>query len=791
MGRKPFEGLRDFLDCLRAEGEVQAIREPVDQDWEVGTICREVFDREGPAVLFERVGDHRTPLLVGALATRRRYSLALGVEATAQGIAAMWRQAYADPIKPCVVKEAPCKEVVRRGVDLFADPFPVPRWHPLDRGTELGTLHGVITRDPDSGWINFGTYRNEILDRDKLGCLVIPYRHIGLHWAKWRALGKAMPVAIAIGLDPYLTLTAVSAVPAGVDEYEIAGGLKGGPIDVVRAELSELLVPAQAEIVLEGEMPVDEFAPDEAPFGEFTGYMGTARTDSHFIRIRAVTHRRDPIFQGTYEGRPPSESTTVRHLGRSAALFEHLRRAGIPGIVNVCVTPAGCAGFHAVVAIQKTYPGHVRDVMGHVWGHPTMFCKHCFVVDDDIDPWNPSQVEWAIATRVQAGRDVEIVKNGKSIVLDPSQVPSRRGWSDLMGIDATKPLDEYAREHEEFPASTDPLPEWTERVRANWKRYGFRALAGLALAAGAWLWQGPGAGPAAAAEKVTFSSVSAGSVGVITEVAKAQRFDERNGIALEVSLFNPADAEKAVLFKRVDAGIFAPISAARVNLRGERLRIFWPLLLNHTSILVPPGSPTKTLEDLKGKKLGIIERISSAYTSTAAIFKRRGFDIEKDFQLVISTPPVLVGLLEKREVDAIVIWEPIVSQLLAGERARELERLGEAWEGLSGGIPMLFIGATAHQEWLDANRETARRLARALGDAIQYIRTNPEMVETARKALGWKTPAEAALMRARIPRIYPAIWDDKVIEDARALLRQNVEMKLLEGLPKDDLFVRW
>lgn len=790
MAGKLFEGLRDFLGCLRAQGEVHAISEPVDKAWEVGTICREVFDREGPAVLFERVGDHRTPLLVGALATRRRYSLALGVEPTVHRIAGMWRQAYADPIKPRVVGDAPCKEVIRRDVDLFADPFPVPRWHPLDRGPELGTLHGVITVDPDTGWTNFGTYRNEILDRDRLGCLVIPYRHIGLHWAKWKALGKAMPVAIAIGLDPYLTLTAVSAVPAGTDEYEIAGGLKGAPIDVVRAQLSDLLVPAHAEIILEGEMPVDEFAPAEAPFGEFTGYMGTARTDSHFIRIRAVTHRRDPIFQGTYEGRPPSESTTVRHLGRSAALFEHLRRAGIAGIVNVCVTPAGCAGFHAVVAIKKTYPGHVRDVMGHVWGHPTMFCKHCFVVDDDIDPWNPTQVEWAVATRVQAGRDVEIVRNGKSIVLDPSQVPSRRGWSDLMGIDATKPLDEYAREKEEFPPSTDPLPEWTERVRSRWTQYGFRALAGLAVAAAAWLWGGPGAG-AAAADKVTFASVGAGAVGVITEVVKTQRFDEQNGIALEVSLFNPADAEKAVLYKKVDAGIFAPISAARVNLRGERLRIFGPLLLNHTSIMIPASSPARTLADLKGKKLGIIERISSAYTSTAAIFRRRGFDLEKDFQLVISTPPVLVGLLEKREVDAIVIWEPVVSQLIAGERARELERLEEVWEGLSGGAPMLFIGATAHQEWLDANRETARRTARALADAIQYIRTSPEMVETAKKALGWRTAAEAALMRARLPRIYPAAWDDTVIENARSLLRQNVEMKLLEALPKDDIFVRW
>ncbi len=470
-----YGSLRDFLARLTEEGEFHRIAVPVEPEWEVGAICRETFDREGPALLFERVGVYRTPLVVGALATRRRYTIALGVQPTVHAISEMWKRAYAEPIKPQVVKksEASCKEVTLSGVDLFADPFPVPKWHLLDRGRELGTLHGVISKDPETGWTNFGTYRNEILEKDKLGCLVIPYRHIGLHWAKWKKVGKPMPVAVAIGLDPYLTLTAVSAVPAGVDEYEIAGGLKGSPIEVVRAETSDLLVPAASEIIIEGEMPVDEFYPDEAPFGEFPGYMGMAVKNSHFIRVTHITHRRNPIFQGTYEGRPPSESTTVRHLGRSAALFEHLRRAGIPGIVDVCVTPAGCAGFHAVVAITKSYPGHVRDVMGHVWGHPTLFCKHCVVVDDDIDPWNPFRVEWAIATRVQASRDIEIVKNGKSIVLDPSQVPSRRGWSDLLGIDATTPIEEYQREGAEFPASTDPPAEWLMRVQARWREYGF------------------------------------------------------------------------------------------------------------------------------------------------------------------------------------------------------------------------------------------------------------------------------------------------------------------------------
>ena len=473
-----FNSLREFLTLLEERNLLHRITVPVEKDGEVGAICRENFDHEGPALLFEKVGQYRTPLLVGILATRERYALALGMEPTTQAISSKWRQAYAHPIKPRVVarSEAPCKEVVLDRVDLYGEPFPVPKWHEFDAGPELGTLHAVVTQDPETGWINVGNYRNQIFTSTEMGCYVLanPPRHIRAHWEKWKARGKAMPVAIAIGPEPYLNLTSVSAIPAQVDEYDIAGGLKGKPVEVVKAELSDLLVPAQAEIVLEGEMPIDKFWPTEGPFGEFLGFMGGTVKDSFYVEIKKVTHRRNPIFHGTYEGRPPNESTTVRVMGRSAAIFEHLRRAGLIGIKDVCATPAGCAGFHVVVSIKKSYPGQVRDVMGHVWGHPTLYCKHVTVVDEDIDPWNPFLVEWATSTRVQACRDVVTIPGGKSIWLDVSQVPSRRGESDLMGIDATNPVWEYAREGETFPQTADPTPEQIEKVRRRWKEYGFR-----------------------------------------------------------------------------------------------------------------------------------------------------------------------------------------------------------------------------------------------------------------------------------------------------------------------------
>ncbi|MDP2726531.1 MAG: UbiD family decarboxylase, partial [Dehalococcoidia bacterium] len=281
-----------------------------------------------------------------------------------------------------------------------------------------------------------------------------------------------------LSLDPYLTMVSVTAIPAQVNEYDVAGGLKGEPIEVTRAETSDLPVPAHAQIVVEGEVPIDDFLPTEGPFGEFAGYMGAVVENSPYIRVKAVTYQRDPVFQGTPPLAPPHEGTAMMSVGRSFAMLEQLRTAGITGIQNVCVTAAS-AYFNCVVSIKKSYPGHVRDVMGHVWGHPNLFCKHCIVVDEDIDPWNAYKVEWAIGTRVKAGRDIEIVKHGKSN-LDPSSPRPHGGVrgaveSDLLGIDATRPVEAYEEMGEKFPASADPSPELIERVRARWKEYGFKS----------------------------------------------------------------------------------------------------------------------------------------------------------------------------------------------------------------------------------------------------------------------------------------------------------------------------
>jgi len=455
--------------------DVHEIEIPVDKNWEVGTICSENFREKGPALIFKKVNQYHTPLVVGVLGTERRFSLALGVPPSVPAIYEKWFSALSHPIQPKIVNDAPCKEVKLDKIDLYEDPFPVPQWHLLDAGPELGTFHTVITRGPETKCMNCGMYRSQILEKDLLGILFsTPQRHIALHWEEWRKKREPMPVAIAIGLDPYMTILAASPIPYSLSEYEIAGALLEEPYEVVRAETADLLVPTNAEIIIEGEIPTDRFYPEEGPFGEFAGYMGPAQKNSRYIHVKKITHRKDPFFQGTYEGKFFNESKVIRGYKNSIYTLKYLKDAGIPGVKDVCVTPGGCSVFHIVVAIKKAYPAHAREVMALLLNQPNTFCKFCVVVDEDIDPWDPFQVEWAIATRFQASRDVMILENGKGTSMDPSQVPSKRGWSDLLGIDATSPVEEYRREGAHMPPVADPPNEMVRRVRERWREYGLK-----------------------------------------------------------------------------------------------------------------------------------------------------------------------------------------------------------------------------------------------------------------------------------------------------------------------------
>jgi len=231
----------------------------------------------------------------------------------------------------------------------------------------------------------------------------------------------------------------------------------------------------------------------------------------------------------------------------------------------------------------------------------------------------------------------------------------------------------------------------------------------------------------AALEKAVFASPAPGSaVGLLSEVIKEKKLDEHNGILLDVKYFDPAATEQAVVLRRAEAGIFPVVSAARVNLTGEKIRLFAPALINHNSVVLQKGSTANRLADLKGKKIGTLDRISMTYTSLATVAKMQGLDLERDFKLTLSPPPVLMALFSRGELDALVVFEPLVTRLVS-EGYREMMRFDRFWQEQTS-QPMVALAIGAHQDWLAAHQGAARKLFRTVMDAMAIIQANPKAI---------------------------------------------------------------
>ena len=394
--------LRSYLNVLEQAGELSRVRVPVSLEQEIGAICLRNLRAGGPGLLFERPGERAIPLAVDLLASRRRYALALGIEA--DQLATEWNRRTSNPLPPVIVERGACQENVLMGKEIDLNKLPVPIWNELDGGPFL-TLSCHITKDPVTQGRNVGLYRNQVHDGNTLGILAAPYTHLNLQRNK--APNEPFPVALVLGADPTVVMTAPAPIPFGIDELAIAGALRGKPLELVTCKTIPLEVPASAEIIIEGEILPDELR-EEGPFGEFTGHYGGHKAPRPVIRVKAITHRNQPILQASYEGMQPNESGFLTAVPREA---EIIRQVSLPGIKKVNVTvPAGGA-LHAVVAVEKPYEGFGKyvglAVLGSVAGR---YIKQVIIVDADIDPFDPIQVEWAVSTRVQANRDIEILK---------------------------------------------------------------------------------------------------------------------------------------------------------------------------------------------------------------------------------------------------------------------------------------------------------------------------------------------------------------------------------------------
>ena len=414
--------LRTFLDAARAQGWLATVDRPVDPNLELAAVA---YALDGRPVLFENVIEHPGWRVVsGVAAARKHFALALGVEPG--DIIFRLAEAMTRPQSPPVIENAPCQEVVHRPGDLRD--LPILKHLPDDAGPYV-TAGVAIVRDPDTG-LNASYHRLLRLDERHFAARLVENR--GTYTA-WKKTAGDLPIAIAIGLPLHALLAASMSPPAGVFEMDIAQAL--APTPLTRCLTSDLLVPAEAEVVLEGRITHRLTA--EGPFVDLTETSDIVR-EQPVIEIDAITHRRDPIYHALLPGQ--LEHKLLMGMPKEPGIFAAVRE--VADVRNVHITPGGASWLHAVVQIAKHHPDDGRRTIEAAYrGHGSL--KHVVVVDEDIDIFDPNDVEWAIATRVQAGRDVVIFRDQPSSSLDPSarHIPGQKSRSDKAGVDATIPWD--------------------------------------------------------------------------------------------------------------------------------------------------------------------------------------------------------------------------------------------------------------------------------------------------------------------------------------------------------------
>jgi len=468
-----YRDLRAHIAALEKKGKLKRIKKEVDKDWEIAAVCRQVFfkippDRR-PAVMFENVKGFDIPVVAGILgASRQVYAVGLETDSL-DGIHRKWDQALEKPIPPRVVKGGPCKENILMGDQVDILKLPVPVWTVGQDPGPFFTAPYVITKDPETGVCNVGTYRMEVKGRNKTGFLIGKVQDASWHLRKNESRNQPTPVAVVLGTDPTIGFVSVSKISEELDEFAVAGALGGEPVDLVPCETVPLEVPATAEIVLEGEIPAN-VRETEGPFGEYTGYMGPAGEQPSFL-IKCMTFRNNPIYQAFISQCPPSESSCIRAVGREWPLFKHLKYTLNLPVKDLRLKEAGGSGAYLVVSIKKQFPGQVRQVMYGIWSLRTGFGKFTVIVDDDIDVWDDFAVDWALSWRVRPDKDVTIESNVQAVGLDPSQAPYSvpqhdpiRQVGSRLAIDAT-------RKHE-YPAVALPPKEHLDLVASRWKEYG-------------------------------------------------------------------------------------------------------------------------------------------------------------------------------------------------------------------------------------------------------------------------------------------------------------------------------
>lgn len=480
-----YRDLRDFITQLEKQGELKRITVPANPYLEMTEICDRVLKQQGPALLFENPTGYNIPVLANLFGTPRRVAMGMGAESVTElrgigellatlkepeppkGMKDAWDKfpIYKQVLNmaPKLVSNPPCQELVRVGDEIDLSDYPIQTCWP-DDAAPLITWPLVITKGPHKQRQNLGIYRQQVIGKNKVIMRWLAHRGGALDFREWQIAhpNEPFPVAVALGADPATILAAVTPVPDTLSEYAFAGLLRGSKTEVAKCILSDLQVPASAEIVLEGFIYPNETAP-EGPFGDHTGYYNEVGEFPVFT-VERITQRTAPIYHSTFTGKPPDEPAI---LGVALnEVFVPILQKQFPEIVDFYLPPEGCSYRMAVISMKKQYAGHAKRVMLGTWSYlrQFMYTKFVIVVDDDIDVRNWQEVIWAITTRMDPVRDLTILENTPIDYLDFASPVS--GLGSKVGFDATN---KWAGEtNREWGRTIVMSPDVIQRVDAMW-----------------------------------------------------------------------------------------------------------------------------------------------------------------------------------------------------------------------------------------------------------------------------------------------------------------------------------
>jgi 4-hydroxy-3-polyprenylbenzoate decarboxylase len=477
-----FENLQEFIAFLEKKTNLKRIKAEVDPILEMTEIADRIVKKGGPALLFEKVKGSSIPVLINTFGTFDRMAWALGLNSFSEiekflpeklpkemptsigaKIKALFKLRELSSLKPKIVANAPCQEVVKTGQSVDLSELPILKCWPKDGGRFI-TLPLIITKNQKSGLQNMGMYRLQVYDKNTTG-MHWHIHHDGAQNFRESNPGKPFEVAVVLGGDPATIYAATAPLPRDIDEIHFAGLLRGKPVEIVKAKTVDLIVPAQAEIILEGYINHGETRM-EGPFGDHTGYYSLP-DEYPVFHINAITMKKDPVYPATVVGKPPMEDC---YLGKATErLFLPIMKTVVPEIVDINLPVEGVFHNCAFVSIKKSYPRHAFKVMNAIWSLPQMMLtKFIIVVDSGVNVQNTSEVLWKVFNNVDPKRD-SLITEGPLDVLDHSSSTPYYGFK--MGLDATRKWKEEGCERE-WPDDIEMSEEVKRLVDRRWSEYG-------------------------------------------------------------------------------------------------------------------------------------------------------------------------------------------------------------------------------------------------------------------------------------------------------------------------------